>query len=167
MGMLRVKTLEIQSDNIEEIAKTSVLHAFKECSLPIIVEDAGLFVEALKGFPGPYSSYVYKTIGNEGLLKLMEKMANRKAKFQSVIAYFSEELESPICFKGEVLAEITEKVRQGNSGFGFDPIFKPINSQKTFAEMTLTEKNVLSHRAKALTKFALWYRKLQQKPKEQ
>jgi len=97
----------------------------------------------------------------------MEKMANRKAKFQSVIAYFSEELESPICFKGEVLGEITEKVRQGNSGFGFDPIFKPINSQKTFAEMTLTEKNVLSHRAKALTKFALWYRKLQQKPKEQ
>jgi XTP/dITP diphosphohydrolase len=49
-----------------------VLEAFEKCGLPIIVEDAGLFVEALNGFPGPYSSYVYKTIGNEGLLKLME-----------------------------------------------------------------------------------------------
>jgi XTP/dITP diphosphohydrolase len=160
VGMIRVKTLEIQSESLEEIAKTSAIHAFKQCGLPLIVEDAGLFVEALNGFPGPYSSYVYKTIGNEGLLRLMEKSANRKAKFQSVVAYLSEELESPICFMGEILGEITEQVRKGGSGFGFDPVFKPANSQKTFAEMSIAEKNKYSHRAKAFRKFARWYKSL-------
>ncbi|MBX5321231.1 MAG: XTP/dITP diphosphatase [Candidatus Bathyarchaeota archaeon] len=160
VGMLRVKTLEIQSESLEEIAKNSAIHAFQQCHLPIIVEDAGLFVEALKGFPGPYASYVYKTIGNEGLLKLMKEATNRRARFQSMVVYFSEELESPICFKGEVLGEITETVREGCSGFGFDPVFKPLKSEKTFAEMDIDEKNLYSHRAKAFHKFARWYKSL-------
>ncbi|MEM2816440.1 MAG: XTP/dITP diphosphatase [Candidatus Bathyarchaeia archaeon] len=157
MGMLRVKALEIQSEDLEEIAKSSVLDAFEKCCIPIIVEDAGLFIEALNGFPGPYASYVYRTIGNEGLLKLMENVKLRKATFQSVVAYFSAELAAPICFKGEVVGEITEEVRAGCSGFGFDPIFKPERSDKTFAEMDIKEKNMYSHRAKALREFAKWY----------
>jgi len=157
VGMLRVKTLEIQSDNLEEIAKTSALQAFKKCHLSIIVEDAGLFTEALNGFPGPYAAYVYKSIGNEGLLKLMENIKNRRALFQSVVAYHSSELESSICFKGEITGEITREVRKGSSGFGFDPVFKPVNSNKTFAEMATEEKNKFSHRAQALRKFAEWY----------
>ena len=159
VGMLRVKTVEIQSESLEEIAQNSALYAFEKCGLPIIVEDAGLFVDALNGFPGPYSSYVYKTIGNEGLLKLMGNVEDRRAKFQSVVAYFSEELKSPICFKGEILGEITVNVQKGNSGFGFDPIFKPADSDKTFSEMPTSEKNKLSHRAKALKSFAEWYKK--------
>jgi XTP/dITP diphosphohydrolase len=157
VGMLRVKTHEIQSDNLEEIAKTSAKQAFEKCRLPIIVEDAGLFVEALNGFPGPYASFVYKTIGNEGLLKLMENVKNRRAKFQSVVAYYSTELKSPICFRGEVAGEITTEARSVGSGFGFDPVFKPISSARTFSEMSIAEKNVFSHRAKALRKFAEWY----------
>lgn len=160
VGMFRVKTKEIQSESLDEIAKNSVLEAFQNCNLPIIVEDAGLFVRALNGFPGPYSSYVYKTIGNAGLLKLMENIENRSAKFQSVIAYYSAELEFPICFDGKVYGEITKEVFEGNSGFGFDPIFKPEKSSKTFAEMSLPEKNKYSHRAKALRKFAKWYKNL-------
>jgi len=161
VGMLRAKALEIQSDNLEEIAKTSVVDAFKRCNLPLIVEDAGLFTDALNGFPGPYSAYAYKTVGNKGLLKLMENIENRKARFHSVIAYYSAELKSPICFKGEAFGEITEEERKGKreSGFGFDPIFKPVESNKTFAEMTIMEKNKHSHRAKALRKFAEWYKK--------
>jgi XTP/dITP diphosphohydrolase len=160
VGMLRVKTMEIQSESLEEIAKTSAIHAYRQCGLPIIVEDAGLFIEALNGFPGPYASYVYKTIGNEGLLKLMKETNNRKARFQSVVAYFYEDLESPICFRGEVLGEITQTVRKGSSGFGFDPVFKPMQSDKTFAEMSIAEKNRYSHRAKAFRKFARWYKSL-------
>ncbi|MBC7129713.1 non-canonical purine NTP pyrophosphatase, partial [Candidatus Bathyarchaeota archaeon] len=83
-----------------------------------------------------------------------------QAKFRSVIAYFSEELESPICFKGEVKGEITRENRGGASGFGFDPVFKPEKSEKTFAEMTVQEKNRYSHRAKAFRKFAKWYKNL-------
>lgn len=160
VGMLRVKTLEIQSDSLEEIAKTSVLYAFEKCGLPVIVEDAGLFVDALNGFPGPYASYTYRTIGNEGLLKLMENVKNRRAKFQSVVAYLSEGLEVPVCFNGEALGEIIEEARKGSSGFGFDPIFKPAKSDKTFAEMSVIEKNRHSHRAKAFRKFANWYKSI-------
>lgn len=164
VGMLKIKTFEIQSDSLEEIAKTSVLQAFKKCHLPIIVEDAGLFIDALNGFPGPYSSYIYRTIGNKGLLKLMKNIKNRKAKFHSVIAYYSSELKSPICFKGKANGEITEKERKGNykSGFGFDPVFRPTKSKKTFAEMTIVEKNKYSHRAKALRRFSEWYKKSSQ-----
>jgi XTP/dITP diphosphohydrolase len=159
VGMLRVKTLEVQSESLEKIAKASVLNAFENCYLPIIVEDAGLFIEALNGFPGPYAAYVYKTIGNKGILKLMSDIENRTAKFKSVIAYHSSELKSPVCFNGEVAGGITEKERKGDSGFGFDPIFEPADGGgKTFAEMTIAEKNKYSHRAEALRKFAAWYR---------
>ncbi|MCX8153186.1 MAG: XTP/dITP diphosphatase [Candidatus Bathyarchaeota archaeon] len=163
VGMLRVKALEIQSNSLKEIAQASVQDAFKRCHLPVIVEDAGLFVEALRGFPGPYAAYVYQTIGNEGLLKLMENVKNRKAVFQSTIAYCDNDAKTPLVFEGKVDGSITHEARisNGKSGFGFDPIFQPLGSAKTFAEMTLEEKNGFSHRARAIRNFAEWYKKLQ------
>lgn len=163
MGMLRVKNVEIQSANLKEIAQTSAQDAFKRCRLPVIVEDAGLFIDALRGFPGPYAAYAYKTIDNKGLLKLMENVEDRKAAFQSVIAYCDSDAGAPVCFEGEAVGKITNEARVGNgkSGFGFDPIFQPSESEKTFAEMTIEEKNGFSHRAKAVRKFAEWYKKLQ------
>jgi XTP/dITP diphosphohydrolase len=92
----------------------------------------------------------------------MRDIENRKARFQSVITYLSAKTESPICFGGEVAGEIVEEERRKDreSGFGFDPIFKPVNSARTFAEMDTAEKNKCSHRARALRKFAEWYGKL-------
>ncbi len=165
VSMLRIKGDEIQSDSLEEIAKASIAKAFRKCNLSMIVEDAGLFVEALNGFPGPYAAYVYRTIENKGLLRLMENITNRKARFESAVAYYSARLRMPMVFKGVSFGEITKhdlRVRHG-SGFGFDPIFKPTNSARTFAEMTIDEKNEHSHRAMALRKFAEWYSKLHQK----
>ena len=162
VGMLRLKGDEIQSESLKEIAETSVQNAYQRCRLPIFVEDAGLFIDALGGFPGPYAAYVYKTIHNSGILKLMENKAERRAKFQSVIAYCDDQTPSePIGFCGEVKGEITlaERKEKEKSGFGFDPIFQPAGSQKTFAEMTLTEKNGFSHRAMAIRSFAEWYKK--------
>jgi XTP/dITP diphosphohydrolase len=162
VGMLRVKAVEVQSDSLEEIAQASAVDTFKKSNLPIIVEDAGLFIQAVNGFPGPYAAYAYKTIGNRGLLKLVENVENRKAMFRSVVAYKSRELEGPTCFVGEVAGEIVKQERRGTgkSGFGFDPVFKPAGASKTFAEMSIAEKNMYSHRASALRKFAEWYRKL-------
>lgn len=160
-GMLKIKGVEIQSDSLQEIAVTSAANAFKYSHLPVIVEDAGLFVDSLKGFPGPYAAYVYKTIENAGLLKLMKGVKNRKATFRSSIAYCDNETSTIVCFEGETAGEITTQERMLNfeSAFGFDPIFQPKNSSKTFAEMTLQEKNDFSHRAQAVRKFAEWYRK--------
>ena len=91
----------------------------------------------------------------------MKEAENRNARFESAIAYHSSSLDAPMCFLGEAVGEITREERKGNSesGFGFDPIFKPADSEKTFAEMTITEKNRFSHRASALRKFAEWYKK--------
>jgi XTP/dITP diphosphohydrolase len=160
-AMLRAKTVEIQSDKLSEIARTSVVDAFRRCHLPMIVEDAGLFIDALHDFPGPYAAYAYKTIGNAGLLKLMANVEDRKAMFQSVIAYYDGR-SAPVCFEGEVPGKIAneERSENGKSGFGFDPIFQPAGSAKTFAEMIIEEKNRFSHRAKAVHKFAEWYKKL-------
>jgi XTP/dITP diphosphohydrolase len=160
VAMLRVKGEEIQSDSLKEIAQTSAVNAFKRSHLPIFVEDAGLFIDALSGFPGPYAAYVYKTIHNSGILRLMENVADRHARFQSVIAYCDQTLCEPECFDGESNGEITttERKQQGKSAFGFDPIFQPVGSSKTFAEMTIEEKNGFSHRAIAIRKFADWYK---------
>ena len=161
IGMLRFKSPEIQSDDLKKVACRSAYDTFQKCHLPLMVEDAGLFVEGMNGFPGPYAAYVHDTIGNKGLLKLMEDKKNRRAKFRSVIAYYSQDLEQPTCFFGEVEGKITREERRGTnqSGFGFDPVFQPSACNKTFAEMTTHEKNKISHRAKALRKFAQWYAK--------
>jgi XTP/dITP diphosphohydrolase len=153
---LKIEAIEIQDDNLENIAKFSALDAVKNCRLPIFVGDSGLFIEALNGFPGPYSAYVYRTVGTKGILKLMKNIENRDAYFQSVIA-FSSPKEQPICFHGKVTGKISLQ-ELGTSGFGYDPIFEPSKGNgRTFAEMTTTEKNQYSHRAEALRKFAEWY----------
>ncbi len=162
VGMLRLKGDEVQSESLKEIAQKSVQNAFRCSHLPIFVEDAGLFIDALDGFPGPYAAYAYKTIHNSGILKLMENATNRSAKFRSVIAYCDDQtLCEPLFFEGESKGEITksERSQQGKSGFGFDPIFQPERSGKTFAEMTIEEKNGFSHRAMAICRFAEWYQK--------
>jgi len=155
-AMLRVEPIEIQDDNIENIAKASATDASNKTGLPIIVEDAGLFILELNGFPGPYSSYVYQTLGTKGILKLMENIEKRDASFHSVVAYCSPK-ENPRTFHGEVKGKISFQER-GSHGFGFDPIFGPsTNGHKTFAEMNTQEKNRFSHRAQALRRFAKWY----------
>lgn len=163
VGMLRIKGAEMQSDSLKEIAQASAQDAFKRCGLPVIVEDAGLFIEALNGFPGPYAAYAYKTLGNRGVLKLMENVGDRRAVFRTAIAYYDSEAEAPVVFEGEAEGELTVNEQRGSdkSGFGFDPVFRPSGSIKTFAQMSLEEKNGFSHRAKAVCKFAEWYKKLQ------
>jgi XTP/dITP diphosphohydrolase len=156
LRMINRKVEEIQSENLKKIA----LHALKKAlvcdKLPMIVEDAGLFINALNGFPGPYSSYVHKTLGIDGIIKLMRKKDDRDAEFRSVVAFGSSSVVKT--YQGVVKGKIARKPR-GKSGFGFDPIFIPKGSEKTFAEMSLEDKNRYSHRAIALRKFARWFLK--------
>ena len=140
---------EIQSNSLKEIAKNKAIQAFQKCKKPVIVEHDGLFVDSLNGFPGPYSSYVFKTIGNKGILKLLKK--NRKAKFISIISFYDKKnYES---FESKVSGVISQKII--GIGWGYDPIFIPSKSKKTFAQ--LKNKNEISHRFRALKKFSSWY----------
>jgi XTP/dITP diphosphohydrolase len=117
----------------------------------IMIEDSGLFVERLHGFPGVYSAYVYKTIkGYEAILNLMEGEWDRRAKFETCIGLAGAKTE-PRLFTGRCLGTLASKAR-GTKGFGYDPIFIPHGEQSTFAEMDMTEKNIYSHRALAVEK---------------
>jgi XTP/dITP diphosphohydrolase len=142
---LRDSYPEMQGDSLEEVAREALKGVEKE---RVFVEDAGLFVEALNGFPGVYSSYVLRTIGNEGILKLLEGVANRRARFESVVAYKAGE-EVKI-FKGVVRGNISLCMR-GSHGFGYDPIFVPEGYTVTFAE-DYELKMRISHRVKSLKK---------------
>jgi len=145
------RKLEIQSESLEEIVSYAARLLVGTVPEPFLVEDSGLFIEALRGFPGPYSSYVYRTIGCEGVLKLLEGVSDRRARFLCVAALcVGGEVHT---FVGEVRGSISAQAR-GSSGFGFDPIFIPEASEKTFAEMSLEEKCAISHRGRALSKLA-------------
>ncbi len=151
VGFFEFAPVEIQSNSILEIAAKKSLDAYLSCKKPVIVEDDGLFIPALGGFPGPYSSYVFKTIGNAGILNLVK--SKRNAEFHSVIAYCDG--KKPVLFRGVIRGVISK--RQRGNGWGYDPIFIPKGRTKTYAE--LDDKNTLSHRYVALGKFAQWYKK--------
>ena len=153
---LNEKGIEIQSDQLEAIADYAVKSLAQRSNFPVFVEDAGLFIDALSGFPGPYSSFAHKTIGLEGILRLMDGRKKRSATFLSAVSFCGVGL-GPRTFRGAVRGKIAAKV-EGTKGFGFDPIFIPEEGNgKTFAEMTVVEKNRLSHRARSLRRFARWY----------
>lgn len=152
--MININRFELQSDDLIEIAHHSALEAYKRLKRPLIVEDAGLFIRALKGFPGPYSSYVFKTIGIKGILKLLSGVDDRYAEFVSVVAFASQRGEIFV-FKGITEGKISYSARGG--GWGFDPIFIPRGYDKTYGELG-DLKNEISHRRKSLEKFAKWFK---------
>ncbi|MDP6459992.1 MAG: RdgB/HAM1 family non-canonical purine NTP pyrophosphatase [Candidatus Hydrothermarchaeota archaeon] len=136
---------EIQGDSLEEVVMAAVKHIGRE---KVFIEDAGLFIDALKDFPGVYSSYVLKTLGNEGILKLLEGVENRGARFESVVTYKAGE-EVKI-FKGIVIGNISHSP-MGTKGFGYDPIFIPARHNVTFAE-DYELKRRISHRSVSMIK---------------
>jgi XTP/dITP diphosphohydrolase len=150
-----IKKIEIQAEETEKIV-IYALKQIKEKDKAIIVEDSGLFIEKLSGFPGSCSSFVFKKVGYDGVLKSMEGEQIRKAEFVSVIGYKHGREE--MLFKGKTIGAISD-IGIGKSGFGFDPIFIPEGSVKTFAQMSLLEKNQLSHRGKAFRALGEWLQK--------
>lgn len=144
---------EIRSDSVEEVAAASARFAHAELKEPLFVEDSGLFIPALNGFPGAYSAWVFQKLGNKGILELA---AGKEAEFRACIAYTDGKAVET--FTGLVKGRLSEGTR-GTGGFGYDPIFIPEKSpgvrhsgEKTFAEAP-EMKEALSHRKRALEKF--------------
>jgi len=149
------KGVEVQAESVSEVAAYSARAASRRFARALIVEDAGLFVDSLQGFPGPFSSFVFKTLGIPGLLRLLEGQRSRTATFRSAVAYCAPSSE-PVVFDGSVGGRMLT-VPRGSGGFGFDPVFVPKGERKSMAEMTLEEKCSVSHRGEALRKFAAWF----------
>jgi len=151
--------VEIQADTLEEVASYSAKEAAAALKRPCFVEDAGLFVKPLNGFPGPYSNFVFRTLGNDGIIKLMNGKTDRRAEFRSAVAYCAPN-EKPKIFSGKVEGTLTTSVR-GKQGFGFDPLFVPEEGDgRTFAELSTSEKNRFSHRARSVDSFLNWFKEV-------
>ncbi len=146
---------ELQLEEIEAVAKESAKYINEKIAIkkPFFIEDSGLFIHALNGFPGPFSAYVFNKIGNEGILKLMadKKGEERKVTFKTVVAFCESVKTAPHLFVGSTEGKIAGEVR-GEGGFGYDPIFEFEGAGKTFAEMSSEEKNAVSHRGRAFRK---------------
>ncbi len=145
---IRMKYDELQEDTVTRISLKSMETLMGRIEGDFFIEDTGLFIENLGGFPGPYASYVQKTIGNNGILKLLG--------YQGSPAYF--ETCATLFYKGEIkqftgiLKGRISSIPKGNSGFGYDPIFIPEAEERTLAEMDINEKNSISHRVRALSR---------------
>jgi XTP/dITP diphosphohydrolase len=202
---------EVQADTLGAVAAHGAREAYRAADGPVIVDDAGLFIDAFDGFPGPYSSYVEEKVGIERVWRMTDPEDDHSAAFKTVIAYCDgedfaatpdpggvdhgetppderaadaastgdrgkrrgqdlgaddragattdEQVERgedalPVkLFEGRVPGEIVAP--RGDGGFGFDPVFE--HDGTTFAEMSTDEKNAVSHRGRALAKFAEWH----------
>src|SRR3990172_7185434 len=145
--------IEIQSMDVRKIAQYSLDCIPKKREY--FVEDTGIFIKALNGFPGPFAAYTFKSISYHGILRLLATHDDRSAYFLSAIA-FRDKNGNCHMFEGRIDGHIAHGPA-GDRGFGFDPIFVPdVNSNlKTFAELDDDLKNRISHRGLALDKLAL------------
>ncbi len=137
---------EVQADDLGEVASFALRWLAPDIPGDFFVDDSGLFVDPLGGFPGVYSSYAFRTLGPKGLLRLLEGGKGRDARFETVIGLHLGGGENLL--RGSCAGNIALEPR-GSSGFGFDPIFIPEGHQRTFAEMSVEEKNKISHRGRA------------------
>lgn len=160
LKQIDIETIEIQADSIKDIALFKLDSVKDKIDGSFFIEDAGFFVDdPLKGFPGAFSSYVLKTIGNEGILKLINDYDITNAHFSAIIALYFKPLEEVLLFEGNVKGKVSKTIR-GTGGFGFDPIFIPDETpDKTFAELSMEEKNSFSHRGQALKKLISFLKK--------
>jgi len=143
---------EIQSNDLNDIAEKKAINAYDLMQKPVIIEDDGLFINSLNGFPGPYSSYVYDTIGNKGIMNLLENSQVRDANFVSIIAYCDNDYGVKL-FESSIPGKISSVIEKG--GWGYDPIFIPDGESKTYANVS--DKDKFSHRSASLKKFSNWF----------
>lgn len=126
-----METTEIQANTIEEVAKYSAKEASEKLKCNVLKNDTGLCIDALKGFPGPYTHYVDEKIGEDGILKLLDGVENRKASFIEAFAY-CEYGKEPIVFKSITTGTIALE-KSGTYGWSWDYIFIPDGYDKTMA----------------------------------
>ncbi|AYD47901.1 RdgB/HAM1 family non-canonical purine NTP pyrophosphatase [Arachidicoccus soli] len=163
---LREAGIEIEipepHDSLKENASEKSRTIFNLMQQNCFSEDTGLIVDALKGAPGVKSArYAGEPANDENNIdKLLQNLSgeeNRSARFKTIISLIWEEKE--YWFEGVCEGRIIEK-RIGDSGFGYDPVFIPEGSIKTFAQMDTEEKNLFSHRKKAMAKLLAFMEKI-------
>lgn len=135
---IKIECPEIQADTCEEVAIFSSKWASNELKKDVLKNDSALIIPSLKNFPGPYTKYIEETIGEEGILKLMDKIEDRYAYWIEVLAY-TKYGGNTKTFTSITPGSIATK-KKGNRGWAYDYIFIPENETNTFAELSEEEQ---------------------------
>jgi XTP/dITP diphosphohydrolase len=147
ISWINMKYEEIQAGDNEIICRDSCMKLNQVLEPPFFIDDTGLYIRSLNGFPGPFASYVQDTLGNRIIIQIA---SGSDAFFKTVISFSRE--SKIYQFIGILKGHISEKETDGNK-FGYDPIFVPEGYNRTLAQLSTGEKNSISHRGKALDKF--------------
>lgn len=145
---------EVQAVEVEEVVKHKALYAYEALGgKPVIIEDTGLFIEAWNGLPGALIKWFVKRVGVAGICQMLQSFPNRKAWAETIVATYDGQLQ---IFRGKVEGSIALSPA-GEGGFGWDSVFIPAESAKTFAQMAPAEKDKYSMRRQAFEAMAGYY----------
>lgn len=147
LKQIAVELFEPQGLDVEKVVREKAEDAFHKTGKFVLVEDTSLEFAAWNGLPGALIKWFMESVGKEGILRMLSGEANRKAIAKTAVGFF-DGMQTHL-FLGEISGTIPSEVR-GSGGFGWDPIFVPDGSLKSFAEMTPAEKNAVSMRKLAL-----------------
>ena len=127
---------EVQAVDVREVIEAKTRAAYQSLGQPVLVEDTSLSFRAWNGLPGALIKWFLSTVGNDGLCRMLSPFEDRRATAETCLGYFDG--RAFVVFSGKVEGTIVAQPR-GERGFGWDPIFQPQGSEKTFAEMTSEE----------------------------
>ncbi len=137
---LKLDTPEIQDELVENVALSSARWAAEQMNIPVICADAGLYIDACKGFPGPYVKYANDSLSVEQFLKLIPKGASRRALWHDALAYHDPQTGESVAFLSITEGVIKEQASDNTSASSVDRIFAPNSKGKLLADMTNEEQ---------------------------
>jgi XTP/dITP diphosphohydrolase len=139
----KIPLTEIQALDVAEVAKHKAAEAYAAIGAPVLVDDTGFAIDAWQGLPGALITWFLQTVGNQGILQMAAQLPDRSVTVTTALGY--ADANGVQVFTGTVKGTLATEER-GDNGFGYDAIFIPEGSDKTFAEMTSDEKNQISMR---------------------
>ncbi len=147
--MAKVELDELQALSVRTVAAAKVKEAYKKVNKPVVVDDTGIHIASLNGFPGAFAKWFVEGLGHEGICRLMDRYKSRDAYAETCIAFCDGKIVK--VFSGRVRGTIALHPR-GNANLRWDSIFIPKGYKKTFGEMTTDEKSKISMRGIAVHK---------------
>jgi XTP/dITP diphosphohydrolase len=155
LDAIEVDLPEIQSLDMEEVLRAKAWHAWESVGSPVVVEETGLGLAALNGFPGPLVKWMLEAVGAEGIARTALALGQPRATAVCLLMWTDG--ERSVVGRGETAGELVLPPR-GANGFGWDPVFRPAGDARTYGELTDEEKDRIGHRGRAwrdlLTKLA-------------
>jgi non-canonical purine NTP pyrophosphatase (RdgB/HAM1 family) len=146
MAAAAIDLPEIQSLDIREILEAKAVEAFHRLERPVVVDETALDLAALNGFPGVLIKWMLESVGAEGIAQIAYSLGNTRANARCALLYFTD--TDQVFVSGSTSGQLILPPR-GANGFGWDPIFQPDHQHLTYAELTGSDKDHISHRGKA------------------